>query len=274
MSPRQGAEDMKRSVKTIILAAACLYLAACGLMFAFQRSLQYFPDAAAMATPGDGFATLSLQTADGENLVAWWAAPAAPARPVILYLHGNGANLTARLARFRGLAAAGYGLMAPSWRGYGGSTGTPTEAGLMADARSAFAELRRRAPGARVVIVGESLGTAVATKLAAETQAAGLILDSSFSAAVDIAARGYPWLPVRLLMLDRFDAAAAAPEVTAPVLQLHCRDDPVTPLDLAETLGRAFPTPPSMTMVESQCHVVPIGTFLPAVTAFADTLSP
>lgn len=265
---------MKRFLKTITLTLAALYLAAGGLMFAFQRSLQYFPDAAPMAAPGGGFTTLSLQTPDGAKLVAWWAPPVDPARPVFLYLHGNGANLTARLARLQGLAAAGYGVMALSWRGYGGSTGTPTEAGLMTDARSAYAELRRRVPGARVAIIGESLGTAVATMLAAETQAAGLILDSSFSAAVDIAARSYPWLPVRLLMLDRFEAAAAAPRVTAPVLQLHCRDDPVTPLDLAESLGRAFPTPAVLSIVEGRCHVVPIGTFLPAVTAFAAALSP
>lgn len=265
---------MRRRAKIIILVLAGLYLAACGLMFAVQRSLQYFPDAAAMAPPGDTFVTLSVQTADGESLVAWWSPPADPARPVILYLHGNGANLTARLARFQRLAAAGYGVMAPSWRGYGGSTGTPTEAGLREDARRAYAELRRRAPSARVVIVGESLGTAVATMLAAEVQPAGLILDSSFSSAVDIAARSYPWLPVRLLMLDRFEAAAAAGMVTAPVLQLHCRNDPVTPLDLAMTLARAFPTPAAMSLVEGECHVVPIGTFLSAVTAFAAAMTP
>ncbi|WP_165837494.1 alpha/beta hydrolase [Zavarzinia aquatilis] len=251
---------------------AALYVAVCGLMFIFQRSLQYFPDPAPMAPPGAGFSALALATPDGERLVAWWAPPADPARPVFLYLHGNGGNLAYRLPRLRGLASAGDGVMGLSWRGYGGSTGVPSEAGFMTDARAAYAALVKAAPGARVIIVGESIGTGIATMLAADVRPAGVILDSAFTSAVDIAAQTYPWLPVRRLMLDRFRADLAAPMVTSPVLQLHCRSDPVIPLALAERLTRHFPDGSTMKIVEQSCHVVPTGFFLSAAFDYVSAL--
>jgi hypothetical protein len=259
----------------VLGGVAATYIVLCGLTFAFQRSLQYFPDQAPMDPAAVGLPSImpeTLATTDGERLVVWWSPPSDPGKPSFLYLHGNGANLMARGPRLRRLIAGGNGLMAVSWRGYGGSTGAPTEAGFLADARAAYALLVARVDPARLVIVGESIGTGIAARLAAETRPAGLILDSSFTSTADIAAALYPWLPVRLLMRDQFRADLAAPDIAAPVLQLHCRDDPVTPLALAGSLQPLFRNARPMTIVEGRCHTVPLDDFDAAVRAFVAQL--
>lgn len=254
----------------VLLAGS--YLAVCVLMFLAQHRLQYFPD----PTPVDpaqlglvGFAAESLQTVDGERLVAWWAAPRQTDQPVFLYLHGNGANLGARSREFSTLRTQGAGLLAPSWRGYGGSSGRPHEAGLLNDARAAYQWLVQRgvAP-ARIVLYGESLGATVAVMLAAEVPVAGLVLDAGFASALDVARSAYPWLPVGWLMRDTYRADLVAPRVAAPVLQVHCRDDPVTPLGSAQRLHAALPGPRVFELVEARCHPVGTARFVPALQRF------
>ncbi|NJM91482.1 MAG: hypothetical protein HC861_01325 [Rhodospirillaceae bacterium] len=128
----------RRSIR-LLLVAACGYLAISGALFGCQRALLYHPDTA-LADPVDvdlpSAALEHLKTPDDEDLVIWWIAPRAPDKPVYLYFHGNGGNLTYRPNRFRLLSDDGAGVMAVSWRGYGGSTGSPTEDGLMTDARA------------------------------------------------------------------------------------------------------------------------------------------
>lgn len=109
--------------------------------------------------------------------------------------------------------AEGAGLYAVSWRGYGGSTGTPTEAGLLADARAAYADLRKRIAAERILLFGESLGTTVALILAAQSPVRALLLDSSFSSALDVARGRFPWLPVSLILADTYRADLAAARV-------------------------------------------------------------
>jgi pimeloyl-ACP methyl ester carboxylesterase len=258
----------------LLLAAVAAYALVCLAMFVFQRRLQYHPDPGPMDPAAAGFPQATqetLATPDGERIVVWWAAPRAAGRPVYLYLHGNGAHLHARALRLAKLAEDGAGVMAVSWRGYGGSTGTPTEAGLMTDARTAHDELRRRAPDAPMVIYGESLGTTIATMLAAETQPAGLLLDSSFASALSVARDAYPWLPVALLLRDTYRADLAAPKVRAPVLQVHCRLDPVTPFAQAQALNALFPMRQELVVLESACHVPSLADYLGPWRRFVDT---
>jgi fermentation-respiration switch protein FrsA (DUF1100 family) len=143
----------------------------------FQRRLQYLPDRRLVdPTQGgmSGVEDLRLTTDDGETLVAWYV-PAKDGHPLILYFHGNGGALVDRIPRFRALTASGYGLLAIAYRGYGGSTGSPTQKGLMADGETAYLEARARGyDGDRIVLMGESLGTGVATALAATHEAAAL----------------------------------------------------------------------------------------------------
>ena len=154
----------------------------------------------------------------------------------MLYFHGNAGSLRNRADRFRALAGDGYGLVALSYRGYGGSTGSPSEAGLIADAQAAYAFAAARVPAQRIVVFGESLGTGVAVALAATQRIGGLVLQAPFTSAVDVGARVYWFLPVRLLMKDPFRSDARIGKVTVPLLVLHGERDQVVPIALGERL--------------------------------------
>jgi pimeloyl-ACP methyl ester carboxylesterase len=239
--------------------ATCAYLAIGAALFGCQRDLLYFPDTA-LADPVDvGLPNAMLEhlkTSDGEDIVVWWISPRVSGKPVFIYFHGNGGNLSYRSQRFSLLSADGAGVMAVSWRGYGGSTGSPTEDGLMADARAAYASVRQRVDPRQIVLVGESLGAGVAVKLAAEVPVAALILDSAYSSISDVAADKFPWLPVRWLIQDEFRADLAARTVHVPVFQVHCTDDPVIPLVFGRRLHQLFPNRRDLIEVPGQCHPV------------------
>lgn len=266
----------RRSIRLLLLPVG-VYLAICIALFGCQRDLLYHPDAALADPAAVGLQDAALEhlkTADGEDLVAWWIPPSAPDKPVYLYFHGNGGNLTYRPNRFRLLTADGAGLMALSWRGYGGSTGSPTEEGLMTDARTAYAAVRSRAGPERIVLVGESLGTGVAVMLAAEAPVAALILDSGYSAISDVAADKFPWLPARLLLRDRFRADLVAAKVGVPVFQVHCVDDPVIPFALGRRLHDLFPNRRDLIEVPDRCHPVAASGFEAVVRQFQARTNP
>lgn len=266
----------KRHLGRWIGSAVLTYAGICAAMYALQFSLQYHPDPRpmdpAIASLPDARAQ-TLTAADGTRIVAWWQPPRDGAAPVYLYLHGNGANLMARGGRLRQLADGGAGFLAVSWRGYGGSEGRPREQGLLDDARSAYRWLAGRAAPERIVFFGESLGTTVAVMLAAEVSVAALVLDSSFLSALDVAQSAYPLLPVRWLMRDPFRADLAAPALQRPVLQVHCRDDPVTPIASAQALNTLLPQRQPLHVVEGRCHTPALERYAPRLQAFiADVL--
>ncbi|MCU0918790.1 MAG: alpha/beta hydrolase [Burkholderiaceae bacterium] len=252
------------------------YAVLCGFMYAAQHALQYRPDPSPMNPAAVWLPQVqaeTLSTPDGEHIVVWWLPPRHERGPVYLYLHGNGANLSARNRRLAQLTEDGAGLLAVSWRGYGGSSGRPHEAGLLTDARTALAALASRVDASRIVVFGESLGTAVAVMLASEVPVAGLVLDSSFASALDVARHRYPWLPVRWLLRDTYRADLAAPRVAVPVLQIHCRDDPVTPLASALRLQALLPGRRPPVMVEGRCHTPRMAEFAPALRRFVASLA-
>lgn len=225
----------------------------------FQRRLQYFPDRHLVdpAQAGmSGVEDLRLATADGETLVAWYV-PAQDGHPLILYFHGNGGALADRVPRFRALTASGYGLLAISYRGYGGSTGSPTQKGLMQDGETAYLEARARGYGGdRIVLLGESLGTGVATALAAKHEAAALVLDSPYSSAMDVAAAHYAIFPVNWLMFDRFRSDLAIGDVHIPILVVHGDEDDVVPISLARRLFELANEPKTFMLVSGGKHLV------------------
>jgi uncharacterized protein len=258
------------------LLCLALYLAALAGMAVFQRKLQYFPQVGE-ATPAEAglpqARALSLKTQDGETLVAWYVAPA-DGRPVILYFHGNGGGLDLRAERFAALTHTGYGLLAVEYRGYGASTGTSTEKGLLLDGEAGYAEaLALGVRADRIVVMGESLGTGVAVPLAARHQVGALVLDSPFSSAEDVAASLYWMFPVRLLMRDRFRSDAAIASVRAPILMVHGSKDQVTPLRFAEKLYALAPGPKRFIKVDGAGHLA-LGLVLPEVLAWLDKALP
>lgn len=247
-----------KTLRKIVIGVLLAYLAVGLAIFFGQRRLQYHPDTSPMNPAAAGLTGAvqeTLATPDGERIVVWWVAPKRDDAPVYLYLHGNGSNLHARAARFGRLVDGGAGLLAVSWRGYGGSSGSPSESGLRTDARAAYDTLVRRVGAKRIVLYGESLGTTVATMLAAEVKSAALVLDSGFASALDIGTRRYPILPVRWFMRDPLRADLAAPSVAVPVFQVHCAEDPVTPIESARQLNALLPRARPLLVLEGRCHV-------------------
>ena len=157
--------------------------------------------------------------------------------PVFLYFHGNGGSLRWREERFRALISDGSGLVALSYRGYGGSSGRPTEKGLSEDAAAAYAFAVARYPAQRIVLWGESLGSALAIALGAEKPVGCLVLEAPFTSAVDVGAWHYWFVPVRLLMKDRFRSDLCAGNIKAPVLVAHGESDTIVPITLGKRLS-------------------------------------
>ncbi len=207
-------------------------------MYFGQRSLLYFPERARTPPAAAGLPSAEevvLDTADGEQVIAWQVPPRG-GKPVVVYFHGNGGSLRIRAARLAALTSDGTGLVALSYRGFGGSTGTPTEDGLICDASAAYGFAAQRYPSRRIVLWGESLGTGVAVAVAAEHPVGGVILELPFTSIADIAAAIYWFMPVRLLMKDPFHSDARIGRVTAPVLVMHGARDVTVPIGFGEQL--------------------------------------
>ena len=217
---------------------AGLYALALAAIALGQRRLLYFPNAAEVSPAAVGLPQaerLHLTTSDGERLLAWRIAPA-PGAPFVVYLHGNGGGIGLRANRYAAFATAGFGVLAVEYRGYGGSTGRPSEAGLTLDAEAAYQAARREAPPERIALLGESLGSGLAVKLAARHEVAALALDSPFSSVTDVEASRFWMFPVRWLLQDRYDSAKRIDAVTAPLLIVHGTADLTIPIRFARRL--------------------------------------
>ena len=245
-------------IKWLALLSLVTYLAALGILTLAQRNFLYFPRGPAL-TPGEaglprGEAT-AIETDDGERLHAWFVPPA-ERRPLILYFHGNGGALADRIARFRTLTKSGVGLLAVEYRGYPGSTGTTTEAGLHRDAEAAYRDvLGRGVTPQRLIIMGESLGTGVAVALAARHECAALVLDSPYSSVADVAAAHYWMFPVRPLLRDPFRSDLKIDKVRAPILMVHGSADQIIPLRFAEKLFALAPEPKRFLRIDGAGHL-------------------
>ena len=226
-----------RTALTLVGFAVAAY-AAVVLLFYLKQAALLYPASTERTTAAraglSGFEDVVLPTADGERIVGWYTAPQ-PGRAILLYFHGNGGSLLDRTGRARVLTQDGRGLLIVSYRGYSGSTGTPTETGLRTDARTAYDWLAQRFPPERIVLYGESLGTGVAVGLAIERRVAGVVLDAPFTSAADVAGHHYRFLPVWLLR-DQYRSLDRIQNIRAPLLVLHGDRDGVVPFTLGERL--------------------------------------
>lgn len=242
---------------TLIFIALVAYASVCAALFVMQRSMMYVPDRTRVPVPqpaGTSIHELELKTADGERLVAWAVDPQ-PGKPVILYFHGNGGNFAyGRVEKFRQLTADGAGLLALSYRGYGGSTGSPTEAGLHLDADAAYEAAVARYGAMRLVGYGESLGTGVMTQLAARRPLKAVVLEAPFLSTVAVAKKLFGWLPVSLLMRDQFRSDLAIANINAPLLVIHGVHDEVIPHEQGKALFELAQEPKQFLSVPGGRH--------------------
>lgn len=237
-----------RAVRIVALAYAIILV----LLMTFEERLIFFPSKypeGDWENPGLPVEDAEFSAADGTKLHGWFLphdkrAGEKPAA-VVLVAHGNAGNLTHRTHLLRSLRDVGAAAMVFDYRGYGKSEGTPSEEGVLADARAARAWLAERTGvGERdIVLFGESLGSGVTVDLAASDGARGLILLSAFTSLPDVAAKVYPWIPVRLLMRTRLDSLSKIGRYASPVLQLHGDRDEIIPYELGEQLFAAARDP-------------------------------
>ncbi len=218
---------------------AAFYGAAIGVMYLYQRALLYpSPDKVRTTPSAAGLPEaqeIVLDTKDGAEIILWHVPPK-NGKPVVLFFHGNGEVLAWRTPFFRDIISDGTGLVASSYRGYGGSTGQPTEQNLLNDGLLAYGFTFGLYASKRIVPWGYSLGTGVAVAVAAKRPVGKLILEAPYTSIVELAASRFPFLPVRWLMRDHYRSDQRIVSVNVPLLILHGEKDDVVPVELGRQL--------------------------------------
>jgi fermentation-respiration switch protein FrsA (DUF1100 family) len=200
---------------------------------------------------------VTFPTEDGLTLTGWYVPPlAAPTGDVAIVFNGNAGNRSYRADLARGLAERGIGVLLFDYRGYGGNAGEPSEAGLARDARAArrFLESRKDIDPRRISYFGESLGAAVAVSLAVEYPPRALILRSPWTSLADTASHHFPYLPIRLLLRDRFASVDNIARVRSPVLVITAAYDSIVPSEQSRRLFQAAAEPKRLLVVENADH--------------------
>lgn len=224
------------------------YLALTVWVYVNQERLLFLPDipgrelAVDPGAIGLRFDDVTIETQDAERLHGWWV-PNDANDLSVLFLHGNAGNISHRLDSLALLHSLGVSVLIIDYRGYGRSSGKPSEEGILRDAEAAWVYLTRTrglAPH-RIVVFGRSLGGAAAAWLASRVDAGGLILESTFTSVPDAAADLYWWLPVRWLSRLHLDTRHWLGKLHCPVLIVHSRDDEIIPFRHARRLLEAAP---------------------------------
>ncbi|MGJ5070868.1 alpha/beta hydrolase [Bradyrhizobium oligotrophicum] len=226
-------------LKWLLIVVVAVYGIVLAALFVRQRAMLFpIPPVGRTAPAAAGFPQAEehvLTSVDGERVIVWHV-PAKPGRKVVLYFPGNGDFLAGVVSRFKALTADGTGLVALSYRGYAGSSGSPSENGPLQDAAVAYAFTTHRYEAGRIVAWGFSLGSGVATAIAAGHPISKLILEAPYTSTVDVASAMLRVVPVSLLMLDRFHSDQRIANVHVPLLIMHGERDPAISIRFGERL--------------------------------------
>ena len=240
-----------------VVVLAGIWALLTGLLFAGQRSLLYFPDTRSPDSApliAAGLAPLSVRAGDFA-LAAWFKPPRSAGGLTVVLFQGNGGHLGHRLPVVEPLLRDGYGVLLAPYPGYGGNPGRPTESSLYAAGHGILDALVARGIATeRVVLWGESLGGGIATRLAAERRVAGVILQAPFTSVADRAQELYPFVPARLLTLDRFDNLSRIAAIGAPLLIIHGADDRIVPAEHGRKLLDAAREPKRGVFIPNADH--------------------
>lgn len=216
-------------LRILVTAYAGLAIA----LFIFQPRMIYYPESEISMSPEDiglSYEDVSFRASDGTELSGWFI-PVEGSSGTVLFCHGNAGNISHRLDSIRVFKRLGLDIFIFDYRGYGKSGGKPSEQGTYMDAEAAWRYLtdKRRIPPQRIIVFGRSLGGPVAARLTLEHTPGALIVESSFTSIPDIAARYYPYLPVRLISRYRYNTEEYINRVNCPVLIVHSKDDDMIP---------------------------------------------
>jgi fermentation-respiration switch protein FrsA (DUF1100 family) len=255
---------MRNKLLKSMITAVIFYGAILSFFFFFQRNLQYAPRGKVAAISYyhlNGFTEKFITTEDGVKLLGWYIAPSSPNQKIILHFHGNGGNLADRAHKFKNFAENGFGVFAITYRGYSGSENKKsTEKGLALDAKAALGFLLQAGYKIEnIIFFGESLGSGVSLELASSleksAQPLAIILESPFSSVASVAKSRYPFLPVDLILHDKFESDKFVKKISAPILIFHGTADSVVSYDEGEKLFAAITSQKKFITVEGVGHL-------------------
>ncbi|MGH8928827.1 MAG: alpha/beta hydrolase [Acidimicrobiia bacterium] len=241
MSPADRSRSgRRRPVLRFIVTVAISLGLLMGLLWLTQRRLIYFPieEVPPITETLPGARIILINTSDGLDLTGWFLSVPDP-KAAVLILNGNAGNRSHRAALAQALVDAGYEVLMFDYRGYGGNDGSPSEEGLAIDAVAALGALTELATTDRLVLVGESLGAAVAARLAVDRPPAALVLRSPFPSLAAVAAVHYPFIPASLLLRDRYETIEAVKRINAPILVVAGSADTIVPAHLSRAVYAA-----------------------------------
>jgi hypothetical protein len=241
----------------LFLSLVGIFALFCIVARLLHRYFVYVPDPKRVAPKDAGLANVEevvFKATDGTRLIAWYR-PAKPGKPTLLYFQGNYGNAADRAGKIKAIGADGYGVFMLNYRRYGGSGGRPTEKRVSADAVSAYDYLRGLGVAPHdIVLYGESLGTAVATRLCLQREAQALVLEAPFTSVVDVGLLMWPLLPLKLIMVDQYRTIDRIGQVKVPLFIIHGGRDNVIPLDQARRVLHAANEPKTLSLVPRAGH--------------------
>ena len=227
---------------TSILAVVFFYILLLIFVFFFQRNLLYHPTLDnhiknQSATEPTEIEKIKITTKDNIDLIGWFYNKDLNKFKTILFFHGNAGSLENRTYKLNHLKKLDVNFLIIAWRGFSGNKGKPNEKGLYEDAKSAVRWLEKKGIGKKnIVLYGESLGTGVAIEIAQHKNYAGIILESPFTSMVDMGKKYYPFFPVRLLLIDKFESHKKIINISSPLLVMHGKVDKIVPYKMGRKI--------------------------------------
>ena len=251
------------NIKSIILAILFLYFISVIVVYFYQRKLLYYPLSPPTFTKdisGDGlihkFETISFETSDNLNLKGWYHFKSLE-KKTILFFHGNASNLDNRIYKLNLLGNLDVNFLIIAWRGYSGNPGKPSEAGLYQDSLGALKWLNKKGiSNEKIILYGESLGTAVATEIGQNKKFAGIILESPFTSMIEMGKKYYPIFPVKLLIKDKYETKKKIKNIKFPILIMHGKKDKLVPFNMGNELYNLANEPKFKYFTEKDGHMM------------------
>jgi len=247
-------------IKKLLIKIILFYLIVVFIMFVFQRSFMYFPFGK-IKNVANGFQEIYLKTIDNKEIYSWYKPPQLNQK-TILYFHGNAGNMAGREDRLIEFSK-NFGVLAISYRGYSKSQGSPSQDGFFIDAKTAIDFLISKAIYPQdLILFGESIGSGVATKMAKEQDFYALILEAPFSSTLSIAKKTYWFLPVSLILKDRFESIIDANKINTPLLIFHAKGDKIVPYEEGQKLFEKFNSYKKFISLDGDFHIALTGQYL------------
>jgi len=251
---------IKMNFLTLILSTLVLiYFILLISTYFFQRSLLYHPKENNYFSDKleVSIKRVKIKTSDGVELLSWYHKKDFEDYKTILFLHGNAGSLENRIHKINHFKDININFLIISWRGFSGNAGKPTEEGLYEDAKSAVRWLKSRGVDEKqIIIYGESLGTGVAIEIAQNKNFSGIILESPFTSMINAGKDKYPYLPVKLLLKDKYESDKKIRNVKSPILIMHGKLDKIVPFTMGKKMYKLSNVPKYYYFSEYDDHMM------------------